>query len=165
MPALLLEPDVDLDQAVRRHRPELLTFARRLLGDAHEAEDAVQSALARAVAAGGEEVLNPRAWLYKFVLREAQNLLKRRRVRSHLPAPVSPEASGTDARLLGRVLEEVRALDEPYRQIVMLRYLQHLPLEEVAEALDLPVGTVKSYQFRALQRVREKLGAELDGTP
>ncbi len=164
---------MDLEQAVRKHRPALVTFAFRMLRDLHDAEDAVQSGLARAAHALREGVRpdNERAWLYKIVLRETQNLIERKRVRTegrHRIANSSPAGgeSGTPndtAKLYEAVFLEITQLPEVYRQIVLLRFCQHLSIEETAQVLELPTGTVKSYQARALQALQERMGPRLDG--
>lgn len=167
----MVSPMAEFEDAVRKHRPALVTFAYRALHDAHEAEDTTQAALARAVQAirSGDVPSHPRPWLYKFVLREVQHCLEKRRVRSLAlesraispPDPASAESSQETLALRRRTLEEVDRLEEPYRAILLLRFCQHLSYEEVSAALEMPTGTVKSYQSRALRQLRERLSSVL----
>lgn len=164
---------MELPEAIPLHRPALLTFACRLLDDPEEAEDAVQAGFERALIAlaSGIRPLNLRAWLYKIVLREAQRIQEKRKVRRRIDPSVVPslrprqgdelteEEKASVARM---VLNEVHHLPRPYREIVLLRFLQHLSYEEVAEALEMPIGTVKSYQARALDQLKQRLGPILD---
>jgi RNA polymerase sigma-70 factor (ECF subfamily) len=78
------------------------------------------------------------------------------------PDPAAAAAAAEDAALLGR---HVAALPEGWRAVVALRYTEGLSVAEVAEALDLPVNTVKTRLFRARGALRESLGraAERDG--
>jgi RNA polymerase sigma-70 factor (ECF subfamily) len=55
------------------------------------------------------------------------------------------------------VREAIDQLDEQYRTIVYLRELEDLSYEEIAEVVELPVGTVKSRLFRARQHLKELL--------
>jgi len=55
--------------------------------------------------------------------------------------------------------QQIEALPESYRVLVLLRYQQNLPYEEIASVLSLPLGTVKTGLFRARARLREALGA------
>lgn len=158
-------PTTDLGDAARRHRSALLTFAFRYLRDAHDAEEAVQAAFTRAVAAVADGVVpvNLRAWLYKIVLREALRIRERRRVRRTALPPASRDESGPGSDAAQAVMNEIDGLEEPARQVLLLRFCQHLSYEETAEALDLPVGTVKSHQSRALRLLKDRLGSRLDG--
>ena len=62
----------------------------------------------------------------------------------------------THRRELREHLESaVAALDEPYRSIVVMREIQGFAYEEIAEALELPLGTIKAYLHRARRRLRE----------
>jgi RNA polymerase sigma-70 factor (ECF subfamily) len=53
-------------------------------------------------------------------------------------------------------------LPEKYRVVVVMRHLQGLSVEEIAEQLNLPSGTVKTHLFRARDMLRERLGSVLD---
>ena len=161
--SVLMEPGTtDPDAAARLHRPALVTFAFRFLRNADEAEEVVQAALMRAVEAvhEGTRPENVRAWLYKIVLREAQRLLDRSRVRREATY-VPPTQGPSNEDRIRRVLAAIDALEEPARRVMLLRFAQHLSFEETAEALDMPIGTVKSHQSRAVRILRERLGAAL----
>ncbi|WP_419878926.1 RNA polymerase sigma factor [Brevibacillus centrosporus] len=55
------------------------------------------------------------------------------------------------------IQEAIGKLPRQYRMVVVLRYLEDLSYQEIAEALDLPLNTVKSYLFRARQQLQELL--------
>jgi RNA polymerase sigma-70 factor (ECF subfamily) len=157
-----------IEDEIAVHRTELLVYAYRLSGDNDRAEDIVQAAFVKALqsARSGTEARNLRAWLYRIVHNEA--LTSRRRSRREIAALVSlPQAAApadpAQARLLGKVEREMGLLAEPYRSALQLRYLQHLKVEDVAEVLQLSVGTVKSQLARGLRLLTDRLGDAMEG--
>ncbi|HVS35980.1 MAG TPA: sigma-70 family RNA polymerase sigma factor [Gemmataceae bacterium] len=151
-----------------RHGPMVLRVCRRVLGDAHAAEDAFQATfLVLARRAGG--IRRPEAlagWLYGVALRLARKarLAGLRRPR---PAPAGADdphdpAPGPPAELVARELfdgldEEVQRLPEAYRLPVILCCLEGLSQEEVARRLGWTPGSVKG----RLERGRARLHARL----
>jgi RNA polymerase sigma-70 factor, ECF subfamily len=130
----------------------LVAQAYGVAGDRVEAEDAVQEAFARAVAAGQRfhRVDNPEAWLRTV----AMNVLRRRWRRAHLFRALSPRlATPSDVPGLSEdhvaLMEALRALPFDQRQTVALFYLADLSVQEVADALGVAEGTVKSRLGRA----------------
>jgi len=145
----------------------LYRIALAITGSDADAWDALQDAVESAVRnlpelQGGAEAFP--GWIRRIVVNRAINLVRaRRRVVPVDPTAVAepdplpaPEAS-VAAREIWGLMDE---LDAGQRQVIALRYLADLPLEEIAERLDLPVGTVKSRLHRALGRLREWLMAE-----
>src|SRR4051794_27824234 len=159
--------DVDAQHAlIERHAPYLFGVARALSGDAHDAEDLVQETFMGAFRSRfrGESTL--RTWLVKILMRRAGMLRRsRRRERSNVslnasggnePAVASgaPKGGGADARLDLSVM--LAALSPEHRQVIVLRELEHLSYEEIAEALGLPRGTVESRLHRAREELRKR---------
>ena len=163
-----MNPSASIEDEIAVHRDELLVYAYRLAGVRDEAEDVVHSALMKALqsARSGVEARNLRAWLYRIVHNEA--LTSRRRSRRETAALVAlPRAAASrdadQARLLGAVEREMGLLAEPYRAALQLRYLQHLKVEDVADVLQLSVGTVKSQLARGLRLLTDRLGDAMEG--
>lgn len=128
--------------------PGLSAAARKLAGQDAEAEDLVQETLACAFRALAT-LKHPgawRSWLFQILVRRHYDRLARRRVPPPARDPV--DASDPLTRALSgearRAVQEVlQTLDGPMREVLTLRYLQDLPLREIAEKTGRPLGTVK----------------------
>jgi RNA polymerase sigma-70 factor (ECF subfamily) len=161
---------------VLAHQPFVYNLAWRALGDEHDAQDTAQEAFVRAWQAlpnfRGQAQF--RTWLYRIVTNLCYSRLPglRRQVAAlgdveigampdeTQPDPARQFEAGEQSTFLW---QQVDALPESYRLLVMLRYQQGLPYEEIATVLSLPLGTVKTGLFRARARLREALrGLEED---
>ena len=129
-------------------------------GNLTDAEDAVQEAFARASVRWGRisGYDSPEAWVRRVAFNLAFTGLRRaRRLLEVLSqAPASPPVSPLPADSLGLV-EALKALPLPFRQVLVLHYLADLPVERVAGELGIAVGTAKS----RLARAREALARQL----
>ena len=141
----------------------LVAQAYAVAGDRVEAEDAVQEAFARAVAAGDRfrRVDNPEAWLRTVAL----NVLRRRWRRASLFRALTPRlATPTDVPGISEdhvaVVEGLRSLPFPQRETLALFYLGDLSVQEIAATLGVADGTVKS----RLTRGRTALAAVMETT-
>jgi RNA polymerase sigma-70 factor (ECF subfamily) len=180
--AVLLARAVDGDDAafgalVRRHTPRMYRVALRITGSAAEAEDAVQEAWLAAwrSLAGFRQESAVSTWLYRVVTNSALAVLRRRRPTLSLddPAPQStvdsallaaavpgPEGRVVRAEEVDAVLRAVGRLEVSQRVPFVLRELEGLSYEEVAEVLDVNVGALRSRLHRAkvalLAELRER---------
>ncbi len=75
-----------------------------------------------------------------------------------LPDTYSVEEAVLVKQLSSDIQEAIGQLPKQYRLVIVLRYLQDFSYQEIAEALELPLNTVKSYLFRARQQLQDKLG-------
>ena len=150
-----------------RHVPHLYALARRMLGDAAEAEDVTQEAMLRLwrIAPRWEDRAAVGTWLYRV----ASNLcLDRLRARRRLSDDAVPEQADESAGVLARLQAGDRAaalhqalamLPERQRLAIVLRHFEELSNPEIAEMLELSVEAVESL----LARGRRTLAAALAG--
>lgn len=126
-------------------------------GNADLAADATEEAMVRAYERWGQVsgMKNPDGWVYVTAMNWARNRLRRRKYRSDAPVPdvgVS-DPEGPDPGLIAAV----RRLSFPQREAVVARYLLDMSEAEMARALGVPKGTVKSRLYRGLANLRKDL--------
>jgi RNA polymerase sigma-70 factor (ECF subfamily) len=153
--------DRELDRAYR--------LAGFLLGDAGEAEDATQDALARAWDQRSRlrDEASIQAWFDRILVNLCRDRMRRRRIVRWTPIS-GTETSPVDdpfAAILARdsFLRAVAELDVDRRIVVVLRFAADMSIDAIAERLDVPAGTVKSrlhYALRELRRRAAERGAE-----
>ncbi|GAA3291976.1 RNA polymerase sigma factor [Dactylosporangium vinaceum] len=132
--------------------------------DLNEAHDAVQEAFARAVARprGFTGIDNPEAWLRTVALNVVRRRWRRRRVLDRLllrERPLQEHCDTPDLDTRTDLTEALDAIPRSYREVIVLHYYADLSVDEIAVALNVPSGTVKS----RLSRGRTALAARLRG--
>lgn len=152
--------------------PPLYRYAYRLLGNARDAEDSVAETFHRLLLAL-QHGHGPREHLSAYLYRIAHNLITdryRRGLRPEAELDEALEAADDDpAEAAAQHIAQARARDALWkltadqRQVILLKYFEGLNNEEVAAALDKPVGAIKSLQHRALDSMRRVLTAEQIG--
>ena len=157
------------EELVRTQQHRVYGLAVRMLGDAAEAQDVAQEAFLRAHRGLAEFRGDARlsTWLYAIVSRLCLNRLagsERRLARQgeEALARLADATPGPDQALERGELEEalhraIGELPEERRIVVVLRDVEGLAYEEIAEVLELPVGTVRSRLHRARLDLKEKL--------
>jgi RNA polymerase sigma-70 factor, ECF subfamily len=143
--------------------PRLVAAVALTSGSRPAAEDAVQEALIRAWERSdkGEEIDSLEGWVTTVALNLARSGLRRlrseRRARARLHASMVGEPPTADRLDVDRALA---ALPRRQREVAVLRYYLQLSTREVASALELDVGTVKSTLFRARAALAQALGID-----
>jgi RNA polymerase sigma-70 factor (ECF subfamily) len=150
-----------------RYAPPLLAVARRMLGSGREAEDLLHDVFLEAWRSAHD--YDPvrgsvRAWL---VMRCRSRALDRMRAtsrakvvlseRGEMPERLEPAPDLTLRRDQEKALAALAALAPEQRQVLELAYFSGLSAAEIAEALDIPIGTVKSRTARGLAQLRQGL--------
>ena len=170
---------------VVKYQRKLARLLSRLIRDPAEVEDVAQEAFLKAYRAlpsfRGDSAFY--TWLYRIGVNTAKNYL----VSQGRRAPTSTEFDSEEAetfedgdqlrdmntpehlratRQIGETVNAaMEALPEELRTAIMLRELEGLSYEEIAEIMDCPIGTVRSRIFRAREAVAEKLKPLLDTAP
>ncbi|MBU7598162.1 SigE family RNA polymerase sigma factor [Streptomyces sp. P38-E01] len=154
---------LDFEEYVRTRQAALLRSARRLVSDPLDAQDLLQTALAR-TCDKWDRIADKSladAYLRRVMINTRTEWWRSRRL-EEVPTDVLPEVIGVedgieqcaDRELL---LELLWALPPKQRSVVVLRHWEQLSTEETASALGMSVGTVKSTLHRALARLRSEL--------
>ncbi len=169
------------DLLVLKYQHRIVKLVSRYVYDGTEALDVAQEAFLKAWRAlpnfRGDSAFY--TWLYRIAINTAKNHLvaQSRRPASHGLDLQDPEQYEMDARLADTDTPErlllteeirqtvIRAIDElpdELRTAIMLRELEGLTYEEIAEAMECPIGTVRSRIFRAREAIDDKLRPLLD---
>jgi RNA polymerase sigma-70 factor (sigma-E family) len=148
------------DEFVRSRGTGLLRIAYLLTGDRHSAEDLVQEVLEQMYVKWRRIHGMPEAYARRALVNRSANRWRRR---SRRPEALlgSHDAAAPDHSehivVRDTVVTALRTLPPRQRAAVVLRYLEDLPVSEVARALDCSEGTVKSSVSRGLARLRAAL--------
>lgn len=164
--------DDDFTAFVLARSGRLVHFARMLCGDAALAEDLVQNALEKAYLRWDRiELADPFAYVRQAVVNQHLSWVRRRPWRERpsgaaaeldllfLDTPVADQSGAIDRRVT--VGAALATLSRRERAIVVLRYVEDLTERETAAVLGIAVGTVKSANARALDKLRS--APELSG--
>ena len=153
----------------REHYSSLVRLASLVLGDVGLAEQVVQDAFVKLhLRWGGLRQLDRApAYLRSTVLNGARSQLRHQKVRDRhaarrtvAPAAGTPEGSAVAAAEHERVVAALRRLPERQREALALRYFLDLPEAEIAAAMGVSAGSVKTHVHRGLAALAQLLGEE-----
>ena len=169
------------DLLVLRYQHKVVKLVARLLRDPTEAEDVAQEAFVKAYRAlasfRGDSAFY--TWLYRIAVNTARNAMASRQrrpldyeadlseteqsaVASRMSHSDTPEATVLSDEIHATVNRAVADLPEDLRTAIILREIEGLSYEEIAAAMDCPVGTVRSRIFRAREAIDRNLKPLLD---
>lgn len=172
-------------ELIRRYERPVFSLILRMVRDRQLAEDLAQETFIKALNAIAtyRPEFKFSSWIFKIANNAAIDHLRRREVDT-LSLDGSPNATSQDdieatalqvgdkgetplaeleARELGTAIEKaIGALRPEYRSCIMLRHVEGLAYEEIAQLLDLPLGTVKTYIHRARHELRGMLAGLRD---
>ncbi|WP_173917919.1 RNA polymerase sigma factor SigW [Halobacillus sp. Marseille-Q1614] len=148
----------------------------RMVGIPSEAEDLAQEAFIRAYTNIDryDERRKFSTWLYRIATNLTIDWLRKRKPDYYLDAEVKgtdglnmysqlavdqalPEEEVESLELQNYIQREMLALPPKYRSVIVLRYLDELSLQEIADVLEIPVGTVKTRVHRGREALRKRL--------
>jgi RNA polymerase sigma-70 factor (ECF subfamily) len=159
-----------MDELLRRHYDRVHAVCRRIAGSTRDADDAAQEAMIRVIR--NIDKFDRRSgfgtWIYRIATNTALDELRRRKRRPQLHLARDDEASEPADEMSHRRVDDVADritidaalldLPEEFKVVVVMRDVGDLDYAEIAAALDIPVGTVKSRISRGRRMLVEKLG-------
>lgn len=168
-------------ELLRRYQRPVFSLIYRMVRDRELSEDLAQETFVKVLNAldSYRPEFKFSSWIFKIANNAAIDHLRRRQLET-LSLEGSPEATSPDrveatalqladraetpldeleARELGSAIERaIGKLRPEYRSCIILRHIEGRPYEEIAEILDLPLGTVKTYIHRARNELKDVLG-------
>lgn len=164
--------ELDYEQIVALHHKDLYRFAFGLAANPDDAAELTQETYVRLLTRGGQlrDHARVKSWLFTTLYRiflgwkRHQNRFRHFEVLSveHELPPITPEmAESMDA---GTIVDGLLGLEEHFRVPLVLYYLQSLTYREIAELLELPVGTVMSRLARGKELLRRRLRVQAQKT-
>lgn len=163
----------EFDQEILPHLDLLYRVALRFTRDPSRAEDLVQDTMVKAFRNWEkfEPGTSARAWLLAILRNTFINAYRREQREPVLMEPEvleaqaaahpgedsDPEGAFFDQIVDARILQALDRLAPEFREVMVLSDVEGLPYAEIAHALDIPVGTVKSRLFRARRQMQNEL--------
>lgn len=166
----------EFEQAMVPHMDQLFNYAFYLSGDREEAGDLLQETYLKAYRFFDkfEQGTNAKAWLYRIMrntyineYRRTKRIPEQVQYDEQISAYQMTAGSGAESNDLRVMIDRktldddvagaIAALPEKFKSVVVLRDIEDLPYEEIAEALEIPVGTVRSRLHRARAILFERL--------
>jgi RNA polymerase sigma-70 factor, ECF subfamily len=163
-------------ELVELYKDKVFQICYRMLGNRHEAEDISQEAFIRAYV--NIETFNQKrkfsTWLFRIATNLCIDRIRKKKPDYYLDAEVAgtdgltmysqvaadvkmPEVEVENMELQETIQKEISKLPEKYRSVIVLKYIEELPLQEISEILDMPLGTVKTRVHRGREALRKQL--------
>ena len=155
-------------ELVDRHAAGLFALAVRMVGNAADAEDVLQETFAGAFTglARFRQEASVKTWLTQILVRQAARHHRSagRRRMSSLDVETAQQPASARERLDLRadLGSAIAALSPDHREVILLRELQGMSYDQIADVLKVPRGTVESRLFRARRQLQEALKEQLE---
>jgi RNA polymerase sigma factor (sigma-70 family) len=166
--AALKGNDAAYKKLMKKYHDAIYNFIYRMIHDKHQVEDLTQEAFIKAfqsLASFNEEYAFS-TWLYKIATNNSIDYIRKRKLQTYsIDKPIDAKDSDyafelpddsyeTDQEMISdqraKMLNEaIKRLPEKYHKVIHLRHVDEKSYEEIAEQLNLPIGTVKAHIFRA----------------
>ncbi|WP_060205522.1 RNA polymerase sigma factor SigW [Sporosarcina koreensis] len=165
------------EEIVTMFQHRLYHVCYRMLGNSQEAEDIAQEAFVRAYVNihTYDQKRKFSTWLFRIATNLCIDRIRKKKPDYYLDATVPgtdglnmysqiaaqgdlPEEEVERMEEQDRVQYEIGRLPEKYRTVIILRYMEELPLQEISDILELPLGTVKTRVHRGREALRKQMG-------
>ncbi|MCM3800265.1 RNA polymerase sigma factor SigW [Caldibacillus thermoamylovorans] len=163
-------------EIVELYKDKVFQLCFRMLGNSHEAEDISQEAFMRAYINIERYNIDRKfsTWLYRIATNLCIDRIRKKKPDYYLDAEVAgtegltlysqipasqlaPDEEVSKIELQEIIQNEILKLPEKYRTVIVLRYIEELPLLEISKILDLPIGTIKTRIHRGREALRKQL--------
>jgi len=154
------------EEMINEYQSEVYRLALSILNDPQDAEDALQEIFLSALRGlkGFRGQSHFKTWLFSIAIHACQTRLQKQRALQRLAQALfffTQSETESDHEQQVDVWMAVQALDDKHRLPLLLRYYNRLAVDEIAEMLHIPAGTVHSRLNTARQKIREALQDDL----
>ncbi|MBB4825241.1 RNA polymerase sigma-70 factor (ECF subfamily) [Sporosarcina luteola] len=165
------------EEIVTMFQHRLYQVCYRMLGNRQEAEDIAQEAFVRAYVNihTYDQKRKFSTWLFRIATNLCIDRIRKKKPDYYLDAEVPgteglnmysqiaatgdlPEDEVEKMETQERIQYEIGRLPDKYRSVIILRYMEELPLQEISDILELPLGTVKTRVHRGREALRKQMG-------
>lgn len=165
------DPRMAMELVIRKYRDRLFYHAAGIVKDRQEAYDVTQEVFIRAMRESRffDEEFKMKAWMFRVTTNLCFNLVRDRKRRGQILETKVRPADRTKADQLeqvffgqrqNEVLTAIEKMTQDHREILMLRYYDELSYSEIADVLEVKLGTVMSRLSRARGRLLDHLGMD-----
>ncbi len=156
-----------MGELITRYREEMLNFFYRRVDSIASAEDLVQELFLRVIRKADQFRAQARfsTWLYQIAINLLRNFYRQRKIfqldpeaESEAPLPLIMPDFTEKIQLRTDIRNLLSQLKDEFRLILELTYFQELSTVEIADILQLPIGTVKSRRYHALRQLAQRIG-------
>ncbi|MEI5909334.1 RNA polymerase sigma factor SigW [Bacillus spongiae] len=163
-------------EIVELYKDKVFQICFRMLGNRHEAEDMAQEAFVKAYMNihTFQQHRKFSTWLFRIATNLCIDRIRKKKPDYYLDAEVTgtegltmysqlstgeplPEEEVESMELQEVIQKAISKLPEKYRSVIVLKYIEELPLKEISEILDMPLGTVKTRIHRGREALRKQL--------
>ncbi|MDR0270811.1 sigma-70 family RNA polymerase sigma factor [Paenibacillus sp.] len=148
---------------IRAHEACLYRIAKTIVYSDEDCADAIQEAVLKAYRSirSLREPKYFKTWLIRILINECRTLLRQKKITIPFTELQHTPTKSDDYGQM-EMIDIVNHLEEDLRVVVTLFYIEDLPLKEIAELLDQPVGTIKSRLYRARSTLAKLLHVQND---
>lgn len=172
-----------LGELLERHQHRLFSIALRMVSNRDDAAEVTQDAMLKIVQHfdSFRSEAQVTTWMTRIVMNQAISRLRRRKLRDHASLDTSrigrseddqatslrqfledtrepgPERRVEEGEMIDHLLSAIDRLDADFRAVLILRDLEEMDYQQIADTLEIKVGTVKSRLFRARLALRQEM--------
>jgi RNA polymerase sigma factor (sigma-70 family) len=156
------EPERSISAIYKRYHQSLYRFCFSIVGNAEDAQDALQNTMVKALRAlpGEERQIQLKPWLYRVAHNESIEILRKRRDEARIEPELAastagPEEAAATRERLGRLLADLAELPDRQRTALVMRELSGLGFAEIGEALGTSAAAVRQTLYEARLSLHE----------
>ena len=151
----------EIVEYILENQNRLYRLAYSNVQNEQDAMDVVQNAICKALEHAGElrDIHAVRTWFYRILMNESMSFLKKNRKEILREEPLDEEVFVFDPQYEDQdeLYERIKGLPVTVQNIIRLRFYEELSLQEIAEAMELNLNTVKAKLYRGLKALRVEM--------